>query len=221
MHRATFFVAALVAATALAANGPPLASAWNIATTGKAASSGDLDFRITPNDGTNPVDITVPVISGASQDSVARSIRRALSSQLRSDRYDVELGENGNVLVSDARGQPNFSLELVDSNIENVRVAVQSVTSAAPPTVPAQAVPAEPPPVNSSTPPRETPPETSPSQTTPAPANTPPAAPPPSNSPALPNPSPPPKNSPPMPNPSPPPTSSGAAGTPASAPPPR
>ena len=208
MRRATFLIAALVAATALAANGPPLASAWNIAATGKAASSGDLDFRITPNDGTNPVDITVPVISGANEGSVARSIRRALSSQLRSDRYNVQLGDNGNVLVSDTRGQPNFSLELVDATIENVRVAVQSVTPAAPPTVPAQAAPAEPPPEGVATPPGESPPVTAPPQTTPAPANTPPAAPPPANSP-------------PLPNPSPPPTNGDTAGAPASAPPPR
>jgi hypothetical protein len=196
MYRATCVIAALVAATALAANGPPLASAWNIAATGSATSSGDLDFRITPNDGSDPVDITVPVISGAGQDSVARSINRALSSQLRRDRYNVQLGENGNVLVSDPHGQPNFSLELVDATIENVRVAVQSVTPAAPPTVPAQAAPAEAPPENVATPPRESGPVTAPSQSTPAPANTPPAAPPP-------------------------PTNSDSAGAPASAPPPR
>ena len=230
MHRATFLIAAaLVAASALAANGPPLSSAWNIATSGSAASSGDLAFRITPGDGSNPVDITVPVISGASQESVARSIGRALSSQLRRDLYSVQLGENANVLVSDPRGQPNFSLELVDSDIENVRVAVKSVTPAAPPTVPAQAAPAEAPlttsppnnvPGNATTPPRESPPVIAPSQTIPAPADTPPAAPPPANSPPLPNPSPPPTNSPPLPNPSPPPTAIDAAGAPASAPPP-
>jgi hypothetical protein len=146
MKRAICFLAALVAANAFAAaDGPPLASAWNIATTGSATSSGDLEFRITPNDGTNPVDISVPVISGANQGAVARSIGRSLSSQLRRDRYSVQVGENGNVLVSDPRGQPNFSLELVDSSIENVRVAVQSVTPAAPPTAP---MPAAPPPAN-------------------------------------------------------------------------
>ena len=222
MYRATCLITALVAASALAANGPPLASAWNIATTGNAASSGDLDFRITPGDGSDPVDITVPVISGASQDSVARSIGRALSSQLRRDRYNVELGENGNVMVSDSRGQPNFSLELVDATIENVRVAVQSVTPAAPPTVPVQAAPpAAAPPASPATPPREAPPVTAPSQT--PPANTPPTAPPPSNSsPAnTPPTAPPPSNSPPLPNPSPPPTNSDSAGAPASAPPPR
>lgn len=227
MNRAACLIAAaLVAGLAMAANGPPLASVWNIAASGSAESSGDLAFRITPGDGSDPVDITVPVISGASQDSVARSIQRALSSQLRRDLYRVQLGENGNVLVSDPRGQPNFSLDLVDSDIENVRVAVRSVTPAAPPTVPAQAVPAtgqpSSPPANTpvpATPPGEAPPATAPGQT-PQPANTPPAAPPPSNSPALPNPSPPPSNTPAMPNPSPPPDNSGTS-APASAPPPR
>ena len=72
-------------------------------------------------------------LSGANEDTVARTIRRALSSQLPRDRYSVQLGEGTNVLVSDPRGRPNFSLELVDSDIENVRVAVQSVTPAARP----------------------------------------------------------------------------------------
>jgi len=148
MKRASIFIAAAACAAAVAfgAAGPPLAGVWNIATSGKAASSGDLSFRITANDGSDPVDITVPVISGATEDSVARSIRRALSSQLPRHRYTVELGQGTNVLVSDPRGQPNFSLELVDSDIENVRVAVQSVTPSAPPTVPTQGVPADQPP---------------------------------------------------------------------------
>jgi len=148
MKRAATLTAVAVFAAALAygAAGPPLAGVWNIATTGKATSSGDLSFRITANDGSDPVDITVPVISGASEDSVARSIRRALSSQLPRHRYTVELGQGTNVLVSDPRGQPNFSLELVDSDIENVRVAVQIVTPSAPPTVPTQSIPADQPP---------------------------------------------------------------------------
>ena len=95
-------------------------------------------FRITATDGSDPVDITVPVIMGASEDAMARSIRRSLGSQLRRDRYSVQLGEGANVLVSDPRGRPNFTLELVDSDIENVRVAVQSVTPAASPTVPSR-----------------------------------------------------------------------------------
>src|SRR5690349_23244612 len=135
-------LAALVSGPAWAATAPPSAGVWNIAAAGKAASSGDLEFRITAVDGTDPVEITVPVIAGASEEAMARTIRRVLSTQLPRDRYSVELGEGGNVMVSDPRGRPNFTVELLNSDIENVRVAVQSVTPAATPTVPAQSVPA-------------------------------------------------------------------------------
>jgi hypothetical protein len=136
---------AAACAAAFAFAGPPLAKMWNIAPTGRAGSSGDLHFRILQNDGSDPVDITVPVIMGAKDHTIARSIKNSLGSQLRRDRFKVELGEGTNVLISDQRGQPNFSIELVDSDIDELRVAVQSVTPAAPPTVPTQSDPAVPP----------------------------------------------------------------------------
>ena len=228
MNRATCLIAAAIMAASSwtasgAASGPPLASTWNIAASGSAESSGELEFRITPNDGSNPIDITVPVIAGANQNAVARNINRALSSQLRSDRYNVQLGENSNVLVSDPRGRPNFSIELVDSGIENVRVAVQSVTPSAPPTVPEQSAPAQPPPgatpPATNPPPREAPPVAEPGQP-PTPESTPPNAPPPMGAP-MPNPAPPPGTSPPSPNTTPPPTTGETPGAPASAPPPK
>ena len=165
-HRALGFIAALcVAAVAAAANGPPLASVWNIAPTGSAASSGDLVFRVTPGDGSDPIEITVPVIMGAKQETVARSIRNSLNSQLPQRNFNVELGAGTNVLVSDPRGQPNFSLELLDSDVENLRVAVASVTPAAAPTAPPQTVPPVPPSV--------TPPANSSGATVPPPASVP------------------------------------------------
>jgi len=149
--RALGFAAAVCAAAfvcnSFAANGPPLASEWNIAPTGRAGSSGDLTFRVTPGDGSDPIEVTVPVLLGARQDAIARGIRNTLSSQLPPQRYDVELGAGTNVLVRDPRGQPNFSLELLDSDVENLRVAVQSVTPAASPTTPPQTQPVAPPPV--------------------------------------------------------------------------
>ena len=99
--------------------------------------------------GSDPLDITVPVMMGSKEVTVARTIRNSLGSQLRRDRFKVELGEGANVLVSDSRGRPNFSLELIDSDIEDLRVAVQSVTPAASPTVPQQEVPAVPPAIRS------------------------------------------------------------------------
>jgi len=151
MNRALGFAAAACAAAfacnTFAANGPPLASEWNIAPTGSAASSGDLTFRVTPGDGSDPIEVTVPVIMGARQETIARGIRNSLSAQLPRQSYDVELGAGTNVLVRDPRGEPNFSLELLDSDVENLRVAVQSVTPQATPTTPPQTQPVAPPPV--------------------------------------------------------------------------
>jgi len=192
-------VAALLAAsaafcaTALAANNPPLS----------AASSGELLFRMTPGDGGDPVEVTVSVRSGTNDAGVARDIRQALSTQLARDRFNVQLGQGANVMVSDPHGKPNFSLELLDSDVENLRVVVQSVNATASPTVPAQSVPAVPPqtlPAPNNSPGNAVPP------TTPAPGN--------AGQPAAP----PPANSPPMPNPSPPPNATGGAGQPAAAP---
>jgi len=205
--RATPFATALfatamlgcAASQALAANSPPLSESWNIASSGKATSSGELLFRVTPGNGSDPVEVTVSVRLGTNETDVAGNIRRAFNTQLRADRYNVDAGAGTNVVVTPQDGKTEFSLELIDSDVESIRVVVQSAHPVAPPTVPRQGTPANPP----ATP-----------TTPPAPGN---AAPPANASqPAAP----PPSNSPPMPNPSPPPTNSDSAGAPASAPPP-
>lgn len=201
-----FPLAVSFAAFANAANTPPLAESWNIASTGTAATSGELLFRVTPGDGSDATEVTVFVLSGTNDSGVANNIRRAMNSQLRTDRFNVEPGENANVLVKKEDGQPEFSLELIDSDVENVRVMVQSAAPAAPPTVPQQATPA--------TPPQTTPvtPQASGDTAPPAPQTT--ATPGNASQPA----EPPPANSPPLSNPSASPNASG--GAPASAPPP-
>lgn len=207
---------ALMAQIAQAANTLPLSSEWNIAPSGTAASSGELLFRVTSADGEDATEVTVFVLSGANDTGVASSIRRALNSQLRADLFDVAPGEGANVLLT-SEGATDFSLELVDSDVENVRVVVQSAAPVAPPTVPRQATPANP--AQPSTPP-------APGDATPPPTAVPPgnasqpAAPPPSNSPPLPNGSPPP-NAPGGDGASAPPPNASPGSAPASAPPPR
>jgi hypothetical protein len=178
---------ALSAAVAFAADSPPLSGVWNIAPTGSAASSGELLFRVTAADGAEPVSVAVSVMSGQTELQVAREIRSRLAAQLPPDRFDVQLGEGANVLVTDRRNRPNFSLELVDSGVQNLRVAVGSVAPAASPTVREQELPAEPP--NSAAPANTAPGDTvpPPASSLPPPSNTlpPPASslPPPSNTP--------------------------------------
>jgi hypothetical protein len=201
------------ASLALAANTPPLSEAWNIAPSGKATSSGELLFRVTPGNGGDPVEVTVSVSSGTSETGVASNIRRAFNTQLRADQFNVEPGEGANVLVTQG-GETDFAVELLDSDVESVRVLVQSAGPVAPPTVPRQGTPANPPVTTPATP-------LGPGDAIPPPAaSAPPAnasepATPPANS--SPPDSSPPDSSPP--NTSPP--SGEAAGAPASAPPPR
>jgi hypothetical protein len=202
--------ASLLAAFAFAA--PPLAGSWNITPSGSAASSGELLFRVTPGNG-EPLEVTVPVHSGTEDVAVARNIRQALSTQLPRT-YKIELGEGANVLVSDPRGKPSFSIELVTSDVQSLRVAVRNIEAGASPTVPSQSVPAitQPPPTppqpGAATPPTENPADAMPPIVTPtSPSNAPPggvsspAAPPPNQnapvtSPSTPAPNPTPNGSP-------------------------
>ncbi|MEO8061401.1 MAG: hypothetical protein ABI821_01500 [Pseudomonadota bacterium] len=183
MKRISALMATLaICASAIAANNVPLSGQWNIAPSGSAASSGELLFRMTPGDGGDPVEVSVSVSSGTNDLGVARVIRQALSTQLARDRFNVQLGQGANVLVSDPHGRPNFSLELVDSDVDNLRVVVQSVNPTASPTVPEQSAPATPP----AAPARNAPGNTAP-PTTSAPGNAGQPAPPPANAPPIPN----------------------------------
>jgi hypothetical protein len=145
MNIRAILLASTVAAFAqiAVANSPPLSGAWNIAPSGTASSSGELLFRVLPGDGGDAMEITVAVSAGTNDTGVARSIRRALSTQLRSDRFNVEVGVGANVMVTSA-GNAEFSIELVDSDVEDLRVAVRSTEPVLPPAVPGQFIPPDP-----------------------------------------------------------------------------
>lgn len=166
-------------ATAVAANSPPLAGAWNISAKGKAQSSGELLFRMTPLEGSDPVEITVSVLSGTNDLNVARAIRNAMSAQLRADRFNVDLGEGAQVIVSDQAGQPSFSLELLQADVENLQVLVSGAPVGAVPAVAPAGGPPEPQPsAPAESPPENAPPPASPGAAPAPPASSAPAAPP-------------------------------------------
>ena len=198
--------ATLIGAGAVhAANSPPIAEAWNITSSGKAGSSGELRFRLSDQANDDSIEITVFVLSGTNETGVASSIRRALSDQLDAQRFDVDAGEGANVQLSTDRND-RFSLELIDSDIDDVRVVVSSATPLAPPTVPQQRSPANSPAIPATPPaPGDASPAPAPGLATPpATPATPPAESPPAESSA-------PEDSTPA---------HGGAGAPASAPPP-
>jgi hypothetical protein len=163
-----------------------LASSWIITPSGSAASSGELLFRVAPAGGES-MRVAVPVRSGSDDMTIAREIRQALSARL-GRTYKVEQGEGANVLVSDSRGKPSFSIDLLDSPVVGLRVSVRNIEPAATPTVPSQSTPATTPPPptpaqpGAAAPPTESPAEAMPPTSTPA-IISPPASPPPSQNP--------------------------------------
>lgn len=99
----------------------PLSNKWRLQISGGAESSGTLRFRVTPKDGP-PADVTVALKDGRSENGVARDIRDAFSAQLPKDRYSVETDDGEDVLIKKHLGEPSFTVELVASSVDDVRV---------------------------------------------------------------------------------------------------
>jgi len=120
--------AALVSSFLLAAiafgDVAPTSNKWRIEMSGQALTTGAIVFRVTPRQG-DAVDVSVGVKSGRSENNVAKDVRDALAAKLSPDRYTVEVDDGEDVLVKKKEGQPDFSLELIDSGVQNISIKVE------------------------------------------------------------------------------------------------
>jgi hypothetical protein len=114
----------LLLATVSFAVAAPTSNKWRIEMSGKALTTGDIVFRVTPRQG-EPVDVTVGIRSGRAENNVAKDVRDALAAKLNPDRYTVEVDDGEDILVKKKEGQPDFALELIDSNVQNVSIKVE------------------------------------------------------------------------------------------------
>lgn len=115
----SFLLAALAFADAA-----PTSNKWRIELSGQALTTGDLVFRVTPRQG-EATNVSVNIRSGRAENNVAKDVRDALASKLSPDRYTVEVDDGEDVLVKKKDGQPDFSLELVEANVQNVSIKVE------------------------------------------------------------------------------------------------
>jgi len=113
----------LLAAMAFADAGPT-ANKWRIELDGQALKTGDIQFRVTPRQGES-TDITVSIRSGRAENNVAKDIRDALAAKLPPDRYSVEVDDGEDILIKKKEGQPDFALELLESNVQNVSIKIE------------------------------------------------------------------------------------------------
>jgi hypothetical protein len=97
---------------------------WRIEMSGQALNSGDIVFRVTPRQG-DAVDVSVGIKSGRAENNVAKDVRDALAAKLSPDRYSIEVDDGEDILIKKKEGQPDFALELVESNVRNVSIKVE------------------------------------------------------------------------------------------------
>jgi hypothetical protein len=128
MHKLGSISAAICASLLLAAlaygDTAPTANKWRIELDGQALSNGELQFRVTPRQGES-VDVVAAIRSGRAENNVARDVRDAFAAKLSPERYSVEVDDGEDILIKKKDGQPDFAVELVESNVRNVNIKVE------------------------------------------------------------------------------------------------
>jgi hypothetical protein len=120
----TAIVSSFILATLSFADAVPTSNKWRIELSGQAESTGEILFRVTPRQG-EATDISVNVRSGRAENNVAKDVRDAFAAKLSPERYIVEVDDGEDILVKKKDGQPDFALELVEANVQNVSIKVE------------------------------------------------------------------------------------------------
>lgn len=117
-------VSSLLLAAVSFADAPSSSNKWRIEMSGQALTTGDIIFRVTPRQG-EAVDVSVGIKSGRDENNVAKDVRDALAAKLSPDRYTIEVDDGEDILIKKKEGQPDFALELIESNVQNVSIKVE------------------------------------------------------------------------------------------------
>jgi len=97
---------------------------WRIELDGQPLKTGDMQFRVTPSQG-EPVDVVATIHSGRAENNVAKDVRDAFAAKLDPERFTVEVDDGEDILVKKKDGQPDFALELIESDVRNVNIKVE------------------------------------------------------------------------------------------------
>ena len=112
-----------LAGAAAAQDALSLSNKWRIEVSEGANNEGTITFRVTPKEGT-PVDVTVQIKDGRSENGVASDVREALKKALDPKVYKVEKDDGEDVLVKKRKG-PDFEVKLVESTVKGTRIGVE------------------------------------------------------------------------------------------------
>ncbi len=113
----------LITGTVTAADAPAAQSKWRVDFNGKAASDGEMQFRITPHEG-DPILVTAKIHQGRGQLYIAQDVRDTFKSQLPKERFRAEIVAQERVIVKAHSGEQAFLLELVESSVTGTRIHI-------------------------------------------------------------------------------------------------
>jgi hypothetical protein len=116
-------ILSLFAAVAIAADAAT-SNKWRIELDGQPLKSGDMQFRVTPSQG-EPVDVVATIHSGRAENNVAKDVRDAFAAKLSPERFTVEVDDGEDILIKKKEGQPDFALELIESDVRNVNIKIE------------------------------------------------------------------------------------------------
>ena len=97
---------------------------WRIEIKEGANNDGVLRFRVTPK-GEAPVEVTVQIKDGRSENGVAQDVKNAFKAALAADRYHVEGDDGEDVLVKKNSKGVDTAIELLEDNIKGTHVDVE------------------------------------------------------------------------------------------------
>jgi hypothetical protein len=117
-------IASVMFASASLADDAATSNKWRIEIDGQPLKTGDMQFRVTPRQG-EPVDVVATVRSGRAENNVAKDVRDAFAAKLDPERFTVEVDDGEDILIKKKEGQPDFALELIESDVRNVNIKVE------------------------------------------------------------------------------------------------
>ena len=121
---ATALVSSILLAALAFAEGEHNSNKWRIELDGTALKTGDIQFRVTPRQG-DSVDVVATIRSGRDENKAAKDVRDAFAAKLDPERYSVEVDDGQDVLIKKKEGQPDFALELVESDVRAVNIKIE------------------------------------------------------------------------------------------------
>ena len=96
---------------------------WRLQFSGGAYSDGVIVLELTPM--CEPINVSIDVADGTSENGVAKVVVNTLKAQLPKDGFHIERDDGEDVLIKKRQSAANFDLKIVSNSVDHVRINPQ------------------------------------------------------------------------------------------------